>query len=88
MFKSVVENKPNTEESQLRVTIDNGDFELIKSMLEAYSFKDHDSLFKFAIAALLDGFNNEGLYTIKNDKVKGRYLSKIEPSSDLVVTND
>jgi hypothetical protein len=47
--------KAGTTEKELEVTIDNGDLELINSLIDAYSFKDKSSLIKFAIGALLLG---------------------------------
>lgn len=73
----------STEEKELEVIINNGDFKLIDSLVESYGFKDRDSLFKFAIGTLVDGNNNEGIYTIKLQNGQ-RVLSKIAPSKDLL----
>jgi hypothetical protein len=55
--------KPNSTEKQYSILIDNGDLELTDSLVSAYGFKDRDSLIKFSIATLLEGNNNEGIYT-------------------------
>jgi hypothetical protein len=73
----------NPQEKEILVTIDNGDLKLIDSLTEAYDFKDRNSLFKFAIATLLQGNNNEGIFTIKTEEGK-RLLSKIDPSEDML----
>lgn len=83
-IKSTEKNKDNSAEKELEITIDNGDLKLINSLVEAYSFKDRDSLFKFAIATLLQGQNNEGIYTIKTDEENKRVLSAITPSADML----
>lgn len=75
--------KEGTSEKEIEVSIDNGDLELIDSLVDAYVFKDRSSLFKFAIAALLKGNNNEGLYTVKNED-NVRLLEKITPSEDML----
>ncbi|HBB44203.1 MAG: hypothetical protein UW27_C0011G0005 [Parcubacteria group bacterium GW2011_GWA1_44_13] len=80
-----VEEKPKngSSEKEIEVTIDNGDLKLIDSLVDAYSFKDRQSLIKFAIGTLLEGNNNEGIFTIKTEDNK-RTLSKIAPSADMV----
>lgn len=79
--------KDGTAEKQYDVAIDNGDLKLIDSLVEAYGFKDRDSLIKFGIAALLEGNNNEGIYTIKLSSEEGkRLLSKITPPSDMLAS--
>lgn len=75
--------KKDSEEKEIVVTIDNGDLKLIDSLVDAYSFKDRQSLIKFAIGTLLEGNNNEGIYTIKTDN-NTRILSKIAPSADML----
>ena len=62
-IKDTEKTKAGTTEKELEVTIDNGDLESINSLIDAYSFKDKSSLIKFAIGTLLQGTNNEGLYT-------------------------
>ena len=85
MINGSEKNKTGSTEKQYEVLIDNGDLELIDSLVEAYGFKDRDSLIKFGISALLEGNNNEGLYTIKPPNEEGkRILSKITPPSDMV----
>lgn len=85
MIKSELVKKTNSEECELKVTIDNGDLKLIDSLVESYSFKERDGLIKFAIAALLEGNNNEGLFTIKSigEETK-KVLSRIAPPEDLL----
>ena len=82
-----INSKENPKEGaidkELKVTIDNGDLKLVDSLVEAYDFKDHNSLFKFALAALLRGNNEEGMFTIKTENGK-RVLSKITPSEDML----
>ncbi|MFZ2038625.1 MAG: hypothetical protein WAV11_01660 [Minisyncoccia bacterium] len=76
-------------ENGYEVTIDNGDLELVDSLVSAYGFKDRDSLIKFGIATLLQGNNNEGLFTIKPSEEDGkRILSKIEPPADLLIDTE
>jgi hypothetical protein len=75
--------KDGTTEKELEVTIDNGDLKLVDSLVEAYEFKDRNSLFKFALAALLLGNNEDGMFTIKVEDNK-RVLSKITPSEDML----
>ena len=75
--------KEGTSEKELKITIDNGDLKLVDSLVEAYDFKDRGSLFKFALAALLRGNNEEGMFTIKTEDSK-RLLSKITPSEDML----
>jgi hypothetical protein len=45
---------------------------------------DIDSLIKFSIAALLEGNNNDGIYTIKTMPDDKKVLSKINPPQDLL----
>lgn len=84
MITSRTQLKDNLNEEELVVTIDNGDFKLIDELVEAYSFKDRNSLIKFAIATLLQGNNNEGIFTIKTNDKNVKSLSKIEPSLDMI----
>jgi hypothetical protein len=76
--------KPNSTEKQYSILIDNGDLELTDSLVSAYGFKDRDSLIKFSIATLLEGNNNEGIYTIKTGDDGKKLLSKITPPVDLL----
>lgn len=71
--------KTTSQEKQYDVSIDNGDLELIDSLVDAYGFKDRDSLIKFGIATLLEGNNNEGIFTIKPVADGTKMLSKIAP---------
>jgi hypothetical protein len=71
------------DEKELEVTIDNGDFKLIDSIVDAYGFKDRNSLFKFALGTLLQGNNNEGIFTVKTENNQ-RVLTKIAPSADML----
>lgn len=82
-IRSQKKTKDTGDEQELEVTIDNGDLELIDSLVDAYDFKDINSLFKFALAALLRGNNEEGMFTIINEDDK-RVLSKITPSEDML----
>ena len=84
MIKSNEKNKAGTTEKELEVTIDNGDLKLIKSLVDAYGFKDENSLIKFAVGSLLQGTNNEGLFTIITGEDKKKSLKKIEPTSDML----
>lgn len=84
MITSKEKQKENSIEKELLVTIDNGDFKLIDSLVDAYSFKDRDSLLKFAIATLLQGNNNEGIFTIKTNEENKKVLSAIAPSEDML----
>lgn len=90
MITSKETTKEGSSEKQINVTIDNGDLKLIDSLVAAYGFRDRDSLLKFGIAALLEGNNNEGLYTIKSseDDITKRLLSKIAPPKDLLSSDD
>lgn len=89
MIKSKESKKENSNEVELHVTIDNGDLKLIDSLVESYGFKDRDSLLKFGIAALLEGNNNDGLFTIKPPTEDGkRLLSRIAPPQDLLAGTD
>ena len=83
MINSKEKIKEGTSDKEIEVTFDNGDLKLVDSLVEAYSFKDRNSLFKFAIATLLQGNNNEGIFTIKTENDK-RVLSKIAPSEDML----
>ncbi len=78
--------KTDGGEKQYDVKIDNGDLKLIDSLVEAYGFKDRDALMKFGIATLLEGNNNEGIYTIKPTADGKKMLSKIAPPADLLDT--
>lgn len=84
MINSNERTKTGTADKELEVIIDNGDFKLIDELVDAYSLKDRNSLLKFAIAALLQANNNEGLFTIKKNAQNQRQLSKIDPSVDMV----
>ena len=84
MITSKEKNKQGTSEKELEVTIDNGDLKIIKSLVDAYGFKDENSLIKFAVGSLLQGINNEGLFTIRTGEDKKKSLSKIEPSTDML----
>lgn len=83
MINSKEKTKEGTSEKELEVTIDNGDLLLIDSLVDAYSFRDRNSLLKFAIATLLQGNNNEGIFTIKTEDNK-KMLQKIAPSEDML----
>lgn len=85
MIVAKEKTKEGTEEKELDVTIDNGDLKLIDSLVDAYGFKDKASLFKFAIGTLLQGNNNEGIFTIKTSEDNKRTLEKIAPSADMLV---
>lgn len=76
-----------SNEKELVVTIDNGDFKLVDSLIDAYSFRNRESLVKFAIGTLLEGINNEGIFTIKNGEENKKVLSKIAPSVDMLKEN-
>lgn len=82
------ETKPGTTEKQIQVTIDNGDLQLIDSLVEAYNLKDRESFLKFAVAALVQGNNAEGLHTIRthtdSEGVVRRVLQTIAPSGDML----
>lgn len=86
MINGKENNKEGTAEKEYQVTIDNGDLKLIDSLVRAYGFKDRDSLIKFGIAALLEGNNDNGIYTIKpspeNDGKK--ILSKLTPPAEML----
>lgn len=84
MINSREKTKANSTEKELEITIDNGDLKLINDLVDAYSFKDKNSLIKFAIAALLEGNNNEGIFTVKTNAQNARALSKIAPSDDML----
>lgn len=84
MINSKERSKLNTNEKELEIVIDNGDLKLVDSLMESYAFKDRDSLFKFAIATLLEGNNNEGIFTIKKGEDGKRVLSKVDPSKDML----
>lgn len=84
MIKVDEKIKEGSIEKEIVVTIDNGDLELIDSLVDAYSFKDRQSLIKFAIGTLLEGNNNEGIFTIKFGEDNKKVLSKIAPSSDMI----
>lgn len=84
MIKSTEKIKAGSTENELEVTIDNGDLELINSIIDSYGFKDVNSLMKFAIGSLVQGNNNEGLFTIKSDEKNNRILEKITPSADML----
>ena len=89
MITGKEKNKDQTGERQYEVSIDNGDLVLLDSLVEAYGFKDRDSLIKFGIAALLEGNNNEGIYTIKPSAEDGkRSLSKIAPPKDMLIEKE
>jgi len=87
-IKSREKQKNGSTEKELEVTIDNGDLKLIDSLVDAYSFKDRNALLKFAVGALLQGNNDDGLYTIKSDSEnpKAKLLSRVKPSDDLLTT--
>lgn len=84
MINSREKIKEGTDEKELEVTLDNGDLKLISSLVDAYGFKDVNSLVKFAIGSLVQGNNNEGLFTIKTNEKNTRVLSKITPSEDML----
>ena len=84
MINSKEKQKPDSENKELEVTIDNGDLKVVDSLVEAYDFKDRNALFKFALAALLQGNNDEGLFTIKTSADNKRVLAPIAPSEDMV----
>ncbi len=84
MINSEEKQKANSTDKELEVKIDNGDLKLVDSLVESYGFKDRNSLFKFAIGALLEGNNNEGIFTIKTDSDNKKILSEIEPSADML----
>lgn len=86
MINGKEEKKDGKDEKEYRVTIDNGDLQLIDSLVTAYGFKDRDSLIKFGIAALLEGTNDNGIYTIKpsaEDPAK-KILSKLTPPVEML----
>ena len=84
MINSEEKTKTGSSEKELEVTIDNGDLKLVDSLVDAYGFKDRNSFLKFAIAALLQGNNNEGVFTVKTNENKQRVLVPIEPSADML----
>lgn len=84
MINSKEKIKEGTSEKELEFLIDNGDLELVDSLVDAYGFRDRNSFLKFAIATLLQGNNNEGIFTIKTNENKQRVLIPIEPSSDML----
>jgi hypothetical protein len=86
MINGKEKQKEQSAEKEYEVTIDNGDLKLIDSLVTAYGFRDRDSLIKFGIAALLEGNNDNGIYTIKpavDDPAK-KVLSKLTPPADLL----
>ncbi len=84
MIKSREIPKDSSGEKRLEVIIDNGDYELVKSLTKAYSLKDTSSLFKFALASLLQANNNEGLFTVKSLEDGKRVLSGLTPSEEML----
>jgi Arc/MetJ-type ribon-helix-helix transcriptional regulator len=86
MITSREKPKSGSSENEYEVTIDNGDLKLIDSLVKSYGFKDRDSLIKFGIATLLQGNNNEGIYTIKPTEDGKKMLSKITPPTDMLVS--
>jgi metallophosphoesterase superfamily enzyme len=87
-IKSTERNKSGSTEKELETIVDNGDLKLVDSLVDAYSFKDRDSLLKFAIATLLRGNNDGGIYTIKTGEDGKKFLDPIVPSSDFVVKKE
>lgn len=85
MITSKERPREGTNEVELEVVINNGDLQLIDSLVESYGFRDRNSLIKFGIAAILEGNNSEGIYTIKTSEEGKRVWSKINPSADLLV---
>lgn len=84
MIKVEEKTKADSVEKEILVTIDNGDLKVIDSLVDAYSFKDRESLIKFAIGTLLEGNNNEGIFTIKTGAENKRILTKVAPSADML----
>lgn len=84
MINSTEKQKSDSTDKELEVTIDNGDLKVVDSLVEAYDFKDRNALFKFALATLLQGNNDEGLFTIKTGIDSKRVLSPIAPSEDML----
>ena len=84
MIKVEEKTKVGSTEKEIEVTIDNGDLKVIDSLVDAYSFKDRESLIKFAIGTLLEGNNNEGIFTIKTGEDNKRILTKVAPSVDML----
>ncbi|EKD86564.1 MAG: hypothetical protein ACD_37C00234G0003 [uncultured bacterium] len=85
MIIGTEKQKTGGTELEYEVVIDNGDLELIDSLVKAYKFKDRDSLIKFGIAALLEGNNDNGIYTIKPADAEGkRVLSKVTPPEEML----
>ena len=84
MINGKEKQKDGSEEKEYDVVIDNGDLKLIDSLVAAYKFKDRDSLIKFAIAALLEGNNDNGIFTVKTAADGKKVLSKIAPPDDML----
>jgi hypothetical protein len=88
MINGKEKQKAGSEDKEYEVVIDNGDLKLIDSLVSSFGFKDRDSLIKFGIAALLEGNNNEGIYTIKPSADGKRMLSKIAPPQEMLIDKD
>ena len=69
-----------TEKSESKITleIDNGDKEKLEKVLEKWNFKDHQSLFRFAISILYLTEDNTLWINEKGEP------NKIQPSDDLI----
>lgn len=69
--------------NQIVITLTNGDIELVRELVDGYKFKDVGSLIAFALGAVIRGYNDDGLYTIK--EVEGRdRLVPIKPQEHLI----
>lgn len=89
MINGKEKNKEGTTEKEYEVVIDNGDLKLIDSLVSSYGFKDRDSLIKFGIAALLEGNNRDGIYSIVTNSTTGqRVLTKINPPADMLAPKE
>jgi len=83
MITCKIKIKEGSEEKELEITIDNVDFLVVDSLIEAFHFKDANSFFKFAIGALLEVNNHDGMYTMKKSG-SGKVPLPIEPADDLL----
>jgi hypothetical protein len=83
MIKIKKESLNDANENEVEVVINNGDLQVLNSLIDSYGFKDGSSVIKFALGALVEGTNNEGLFTIKNTDGK-KSISHINPSKGLL----